>query len=128
MKLYLEKRLLFTNVLLEHNGRSVNLDRVLVDTGSAATIFQTEILASVGVIYAPDDEIHEVFGVGGSELVFQKQLEKVVCADLTMVDFPVEVGWLDYGIELDGILGLDFLLATRAILDLGTLEIQSISR
>ena len=39
-----------------------------------------------------------------------------------MTDFAVEVGWLDYGIELDGILGLNFLLATRAILDLSDIE------
>ncbi len=121
MKLYLERSLLFTSVVLEHLDQSITLNRVLVDTGSAATIFQTEILASIGLIYAPDDEVHEVFGVGGSELVFQKRLGKIVCSELTMSDFSVEVGWLDYGIELDGILGLNFLLTTRAILDLSNI-------
>ena len=128
MKLYLEKRLLFTSVLFEHDGLSITLKRVLVDTGSAATIFQTEILASIGVIYAPDDEVHEVFGVGGSELVFQKRLDKVVCAELKMVDFPVEVGWLDYWIRLDGILGLDFCLPLKQFLIWVLLELHSISR
>jgi Aspartyl protease len=122
LKLYLERRLLFTSVVLEYQGQSITLNRVLVDTGSAATIFQTELLASIGLVYAPDDEVHEVFGVGGSELVFQKRLGKIVCSDLSMTDFAVEVGWLDYGIELDGILGLNFLLATRAILDLSSVE------
>ena len=123
MKLSLEQRLLFTTVQLKHAGRSVVLDRVLVDTGSAATLFQTELLESIGLIYAPDDEVHEVFGVGGSELVFQKRVDLVTCGDLIVRDFSVEAGWLDYGIQLNGILGLDFLLATRAVIDLGTLEI-----
>jgi Aspartyl protease len=122
LKLYVQQRLLFTTVILEHSGQSLVLDRVLVDTGSAATLFQTEILESIGLIYAPDDEVHEVFGVGGSELVFQKRIEKIVCGELIVSNFSVEVGWLDYGIQLNGIVGLDFLLATRAILDLGLLE------
>ena len=124
MKLYLQQRLLFTTVELEHSGKRINLDRVLVDTGSAATLFQTEILESIGIVYAPNDEVHEVFGVGGSELVFQKRIEKIVCSELELHDFAVEVGWLDYGIQLNGIIGLDFLRATRAILDLGILEQQ----
>lgn len=122
MNLYVQQRLLFTTVQLEHSGQSLVSDRVLVDTGSAATLFQTEILESIGLIYAPDDEIHEVFGVGGSELVFQKRIEKIVCGELIVNDFSVDVGWLDYGIQLSGIVGLDFLPATRAILDLGLLE------
>jgi hypothetical protein len=112
---------LFTEVELEHSGKIITIDRVLVDTGSAATLFQTEILESIGLVYAPTDEVHEVFGVGGSELVFQKQLEKIKCGHLETRDFNVEVGWLDYGIHLNGIIGLDFLLTTRAILDLGKL-------
>lgn len=119
MKLVVQQRLLFTEVELFHAGKSIIIDRVLVDTGSAATLFQTELLESIGLVYAPDDEVHEVFGVGGSELVFQKQLEKVKCGNLEVREFRVEVGWLDYGIHLNGILGLDFLLDTRAILDLG---------
>ena len=61
--------------------------------------------------------------MGGSELVFQKRIDLVTCGDLIVRDFSVEAGWLDYGIQLNGILGLDFLLATRAVIDLGTLEI-----
>ena len=112
MKLSLEQRLLFTTVELHHAEQSVVLDRVLVDTGLAATIFQTELLESIGLIYAPEDEVHEVFGVGSSELVFQKGVDTVIYGDLIVRDFSVEAGWLDYGIQLNRIIGLDFLLAT----------------
>ena len=75
------------------------------------------------MIYAPEDEVHEVFGVGGSELVFQKGVDTVIYGDLIVRDFSVEAGWLDYGIQLNGIIGLDFLLATRAVIDLGLLAV-----
>jgi hypothetical protein len=73
------------------------------------------------LIYEPNDEVHEVFGVGGSELVFQKQVNSISCGPYSATGFHVEVGWLNYGIRLNGILGLDFLLSARATLDLGQL-------
>ncbi len=39
-------------------------------------------------------------------------------------DFEIEIGELDYGFQLGGILGMDFLRAARAILDIGTLTIS----
>jgi hypothetical protein len=39
-------------------------------------------------------------------------------------DFEVEVGEMDYGFEIGGILGMDFLRAARAIIDLGQLTID----
>ena len=75
------------------------------------------------MIYAPEYEVHEVFGVGGSELVFQKRVNTVTCGDLIVRDFSVGAGWLDCGFQLNGIIGLDFLLATRAVIDLGLLAV-----
>lgn len=39
-------------------------------------------------------------------------------------DFEIEMGELDYGFAFGGILGMDFLRAARAILDLGALMIH----
>ena len=38
--------------------------------------------------------------------------------------FMVDVGAMDYGFEIDGIVGMDFLLAVGAIVDLATLTIR----
>jgi hypothetical protein len=38
--------------------------------------------------------------------------------------FEIEMGELDYGFQLGGILGMDFLRAARVILDLGALMIR----
>ena len=39
-------------------------------------------------------------------------------------NFDVEVGFMDYGFELHGILGLNFLRATKAVIDLDLLELR----
>ncbi len=124
MKLRLERGLLFTTVVIENNHQELMLESVLVDTGSAGTIFQTEQLQRIGIMYDLEDEMHRIRGVGGTEFVFSKQLERIRVGDLLMTDFQIEVGWMDYGFDIQGILGLDFLRATRAVIDLGTLEFR----
>jgi hypothetical protein len=42
-----------------------------------------------------------------------------------VAQFEVEVGAMDYGLDLDGILGTDFLVATRAVVDLAAVEIRA---
>ena len=36
-----------------------------------------------------------------------------------LADFDVEIGEMDYGFDIDGILGMDFLTMSGAVIDLG---------
>ncbi len=125
MKLRLERGLLFGQVLIFHGGKRLELDRILIDTGSAGCVFQTEELRKIGIEFEPDDELHRIRGVGGSEFVFSKRLAHLQVGDLNAFDFQVEIGWMDYGFALQGIVGLDFLMQTRAVIHLADLELQS---
>ena len=49
---------------------------------------------------------------------------RLAIGDRDVVDFDAEVGEMDYGFEIGGILGMDFLRAARAIIDLGELTID----
>jgi hypothetical protein len=42
-------------------------------------------------------------------------------------DFAIEVGAMDYGFSLDGIVGMDFLLQVGAVIDLSRLEVHQAS-
>ncbi len=59
-------------------------------------------------------------GVGGTEFVFSKTIDRISLGDLTVSDFEIEVGAMDYGFhfELDGIVGMDFLEQIGAVIDL----------
>jgi hypothetical protein len=39
--------------------------------------------------------------------------------------FEIQVGAMRYGFPLDGIVGMDFLLATRAVIDLDARELRA---
>lgn len=81
-------------------------------------------MASIGVQYEPDDMVHRIRGVGGAEFVFTKQMDNIQVGDLNVDHFEVEIGAMDYGYEINGIVGVDFLRQVGAVIDLANLEIR----
>ena len=124
MKLTLRDNLPFVAVQVAFGGKTVEIAQVLVDTGSATTIFAVDALAHIGVVPLPDDDIHVIQGVGGSEVVFGRRLDFVQVDTHKAINFTVEVGGMDYGFDINGILGMDFLLQTEALLDMKQLELR----
>lgn len=124
MNLSIRHGLPFVTAIIEYNSRILNLDNVLLDTGSASTLFQVERLMTINLNMEPDDLIRRIRGVGGTEFVFSKRVDKLSVGDLSVERFEIEVGAMDYGFDLDGIIGLDFLRAVGAKIHLGELTIS----
>lgn len=103
------------------NNRSVTLNKVLVDTGSGGTIFSADLLLDIGVKPEIDDDLIMITGVGGTEYAFSKAVDTIKIGHLYVNNFRIQVGALDYafdfGFELEGIIGMNFLLATKAKID-----------
>jgi hypothetical protein len=81
-------------------------------------------MLSIGLEYAADDAVHRIHGVGGTEFVFSKTVERLAIGDIHVNGFEIEVGGMNYGFEMDGIVGVDFLLRVGAIIDLAAMEIR----
>lgn len=124
MNLSIRYGLPFVTAVVEYGGRKLELDNVLLDTGSAGTLFQVDRLMTIGLRMEPEDLIRRIRGVGGAEFVFSKRVDGLNVGRLSVERFEVEVGAMDYGFDLDGIIGLDFLQAVRAMIDLGELTIS----
>ena len=95
-----------------------------MDTGSAGCIFAADRLLVIDLQYEPDDPVHRIRGVGGAEFVFTKKVNRLGLGDLQIANFEIEVGAMDYGFEMDGIIGMDFLIKTGAVIDLSRLNIH----
>ena len=124
MKLRLEGRLPFISATLRFAGRELTLHEVLVDTGSAGSVFSADVVDSLGIEPEGPDRIRRILGVGGSEFVYSKRIEELAIGEIGIEGFEIHVGAMRYGFPLEGIVGMDFLLATRAILDLEALELR----
>ena len=123
MNIRLRDGLPFIEVTLNHHGQRLVLPQVLLDTGSAGSLFAADELLKINVSLEPHDPLRRIRGVGGSEFVFIKTLDHLSVGLLHTATFAVEVGALDYGFTLQGILGMDFLLQTKATINLNALTL-----
>ncbi|RIJ63469.1 hypothetical protein CW357_06945 [Rummeliibacillus sp. TYF005] len=123
-KLIIEDGLLLTDLKVIFRGKSLSLNRVLVDTGSGGTIISTDLAQSIDLIPEVDDTIYRISGVGGSEFVFSKMVDTIKIGEAEATDFPLEIGAMNYDFDLDGIVGLDLLKEMKANINLEKLTIE----
>ncbi len=69
MQLTLKDNLPFASITVAHDGHTVVIDDVLVDTGSATTLIAAHVVAPLGIEPEADDTLSFIRGVGGIETV-----------------------------------------------------------
>jgi predicted aspartyl protease len=126
MNIELRDGLPFVKLDLTHKDKTLNVKNVLVDTGSASTIISTDIAINLELGPSPDDELFRIRGVGGSEYVYEKNIEKIKLETATIMNLKVDVGAMDYGFEIDAIIGMNFLISAKLIIDLDKMIIYGI--
>lgn len=114
----------FVSIVATVRGKEIRFEDALLDTGSAGTVLLADRLFDAGVRAEAADRLVRIRGIGGSETVFLRRVERVVMGDLEVTDFVVQVGGLSYGFELDAIVGMDLLLGVGAVIDLARLEVR----
>lgn len=127
-KLIIEKGLLLTDMQIEFNKQSLHLQRVLVDTGSGSTIISTDLAESIGIVPEINDTIYRISGVGGSEFVYSKKIDSVRIGEGKTEISELEIGAMNYGFALDGIIGLDLLQQLKAVINIDELILHSNTR
>lgn len=124
-KLIIEEGLLLSDMELTFNGQLLHLLRVLVDTGSGSTVVSTDLAESIGIVAEENDMIYRISGVGGSEFVYSKTVDYVRIGNMQTKNFALEIGAMNYGFDLDGIIGLDLLQQLKAVINIDELSLQS---
>ncbi|MDI6769053.1 MAG: retropepsin-like aspartic protease [Anaerolineales bacterium] len=103
---------------------TIEISQVLVDTGSASTVLAADIVFGIKIVPSPEDVLYSISGVGGSEAVFSRKVDYLQAGERKVSDFEVEIGGMDYGFEINGILGMDFLRQVGAIINLREMKID----
>ncbi|MDF2649958.1 MAG: hypothetical protein K0Q73_5763 [Paenibacillus sp.] len=124
MNLHVNYGLPFVSVTVQYRGRIMTLDKVLLDTGSAGTIFKADIVEAIGVVPEAEDVVDSIQGVGGVEYVYTKNFDAIYFDGGCVNHFQVEIGSMEYGIEIDGILGFDFIQTAALIIDARNMQVQ----
>jgi len=124
MRLTLRDDLPFVSIAVTHRGVTVEVADVLVDTGSASTVLSADVAATLGIRPEPTDRLRSVRGVGGSEVVFARRVDRLQLGSRCVDDFEIHVAGMDYGFAIQGILGMSFLIKTGAVLNLRDLTLD----
>lgn len=124
MMIRIQDGLPYVAMTLLYRDQQLELPKVLLDTGSAGTVFPADKVLTIGLQYEANDTVQRIRGVGGAEFVFSKQVDRLSLGELHVNEFVIEIGAMDYGLDIDGIVGMDFLIQVDAILDLAQLEVH----
>ena len=116
--------LLFTSIGINYNGFEKVIENVIIDTGAAHSLISSDIAEEIGIMYENGDKLITMFGIGGEDFAFRKPVTKVKLGPLTINDYPLDFGLLDIDNGINGLIGLDLLIESKAILNLNTLEIN----
>ncbi len=81
MKIKELSELPFVEVTVNFRGRSLKSENVLIDTGSAGTIFNVNKFEKIGVKPEANDETQTIQGVGGIEFVYTKDIDQISIND-----------------------------------------------
>lgn len=114
----------FISIKLEFRGKVLQLEKVLLDTGSASTLLNADVVREVGMVPEENDLVDIIRGVGGIEYVYTKSLDSITVDGTTINDFQVEIGNMDYGLEIDGILGFNFMKQTGVVINANLMELS----
>ncbi|MEK3866854.1 retropepsin-like aspartic protease [Paenibacillus sp. FSL H7-0716] len=115
----------FVSMTVVFRGRELKLEKVLLDTGSASTLLNADIVQEIGMVPEGNDIVDIIRGVGGVEYVYTKYLDSIIVDEAILKDFQVEIGNMDYGMEIDGILGFNFLKQAGAVIDTGEMQLKT---
>ena len=83
-----------------------------------------DAVETVGITPRPEDIINKLRGIGGTEVVYMRVVDRLTVGEASVSSFEVEVGGMDYGFEIQGILGMDFLRQTGAVISLKALTVE----
>lgn len=121
VKLDYKKGLLYTDIVLEHNGKLVVVTDMIVDTGASHSIVSPIFLERLEAEISLEDEIVNSFGLGGGVCSsLRKRIDSVRCGDIIIENFKMDFGEIDPYDRVNGLLGLDFLKVANLVIDLRT--------
>ena len=118
--------LLYTDIKLVHEGKSIVVSDVIVDTGASHTIILPEYLEKMDVGFSEDDTIVKASGYGGSiQNSVRKSIDRICCGGIEVNNIRLDFGEIDPYERVNGLLGLDFLREAKVIIDLSNETIKS---
>lgn len=124
MRIRVENGLPIASLEIANGIHTKEINNVLVDTGCAVTIFDTDLMADIGIVI---DFVYgiptKMYGIGGKGEVSNLQKVNGLYIDHQLLDdYDLQLGMVQDMYGFDGLLGFDFMIRTGLTIDFRTLD------
>lgn len=127
MKFIMDDGLPIVSAEIAYNDRRMRFDNLLIDTGCASTILDTDLVEEIGLLLDLENAItRRMYGIGGTEICIEQNVESLWISDLELEDFPIQLGDIRHMYGFDGIIGSDFFVKHQIMIDFKNMEIKKI--
>lgn len=125
MKFEMDDHLPLVAVQIEYNGMKKTFSNVLLDTGCSSTILDTDLCEEIGLMLDLDNAItRKMYGIGGTEICIEQNVKGLKIDKFQLNDFTIQLGDVREMHGFDGIIGSDFFLANKLIINFGNMEVR----
>ncbi|HHY21266.1 MAG TPA: hypothetical protein GX525_05140 [Bacilli bacterium] len=126
MKFAMDDNLPLASVEIEYNGRKTIFSNVLLDTGCSSTILDTDLCEEIGLLLDIENAItRKMYGIGGTEICIEQKVSRMIIAEFQLNHFTLQLGDVREMHGFDGIIGSDFFLANKLIIDFEKMELRN---
>lgn len=98
----------------------------MLDTGCSSTILDTDLCEEIGLLIDLENAItRKMYGIGGTEICIEQKMSSLMIGNFQLNDFTIQLGDVREMHGFDGIIGNDFFLANKLIIDFNNLEVRN---
>lgn len=124
MKFEMNDHLPLVAVQIEYNGMKKTFTNVLLDTGCSSTILDTDLCEEIGLMLDLENAItRKMYGIGGTEICIEQKVSGMNIDEFQLNNFTIQLGDVREMHGFDGIIGNDFFLAHKLIIDFENMEV-----
>ncbi|WP_180960020.1 retropepsin-like aspartic protease [Bacillus canaveralius] len=121
----MDDQLPLVSVQIEYNGMKKTFSNVLLDTGCSSTILDTDLCEEIGLMLDLENAItRKMYGIGGTEICIEQKVSGMTIDMFQLRDFTIQLGDVREMHGFDGIIGSDFFLANKLIIDFENMEVR----
>jgi len=125
MRFQMENRLPLVSVEIEYNGKKKTFSNVLLDTGCSSTILDTDLCEEIGLMLDLENAItRKMYGIGGTEICIEQKVSGMNIDEFQLNNFTLQLGDVREMHGFDGIIGSDFFLVNKLIIDFKNMKVR----
>lgn len=125
MRFVMDDQLPLVSAEIEYNGMKKTFSNVLLDTGCSSTILDTDLCEEIGLMLDLENAItRKMYGIGGTEICIEQKVNGLNIDEFQLNNFTIQLGGVREMHGFDGIIGSDFYLANKLIIDFENMEVR----